>query len=90
MAKAVFRIAGEALGTTIASLINVFNPDAVVIGGGVSASFDLFSPHVLRTVRRRAFTEPAAMVRIERSSLGNDATVVGAAMFARDRERGHP
>ncbi len=90
VAKAVFRIAGEALGTAIASLVNVFNPDAVVIGGGVSASFDLFSPHVLRTVRRRAFAEPAAMVRIERSSLGNDATVVGAAMFARDRERGHP
>lgn len=90
VARAVFRIAGEALGTAIASLVNVFNPNAVVIGGGVSASFDLFSPHVLRTVRRRAFAEPAAMVRIERSSLGNDATVVGAAMFARDRERGHP
>ena len=90
VAKLVFREAGEALGTAVASLINVFNPDAIVIGGGVSASFDLLSPHVLRTVRRRAFAEPAAMVRIERSCLGNDATVVGAAMFARDHERGRP
>ena len=90
VARAVFRDAGEALGTAVASLINVFNPDAVVIGGGVSASFDLFSPHVHRIVKRRAFAVPAAMVRIERSCLGNDATAVGAAMFARDYERGRP
>jgi len=90
VARAVFRVAGEALGTAVASLVNVLNPDAVVIGGGVSASFDLLSPHVMRTVERRAFEEPASMVRIERSRLGNDATVIGAAMFARDRERGNP
>jgi glucokinase len=89
-ARAVFRTAGEALGTGIASLVNVLNPEAVVIGGGVSASFDLFLPHVTRMVARRAFDAPAAGVRIERSSLGNDATAVGAAMFARDRERGRP
>jgi len=90
VARAVFREAGEALGTSIASLINVFNPNAIVIGGGVSASFDLFSPHVDRMVKRRAFAGPAAMVQIERSCLGNDATAVGAAMFARDNERGRP
>lgn len=82
--KRVAREMGEALGVAIASLVNVFNPEAVVIGGGVSGSFDLISPHIEREIARRAFEAPAAMARIEPSSLGNDATAIGAAMFARD------
>jgi glucokinase len=77
---------GECLGVAIASLVNVFNPEAVVIGGGVSGSFDLIAPHIERVVARRAFDESAALARIEASSLGNDATAVGAAMFAWDSE----
>lgn len=82
--RRVVRETGEYLGVAIASLVNVFNPEAVVIGGGVSASFDLIAPHIERVVARRAFAEAVSMVRIESSSLGNDASVVGAAMFARD------
>jgi len=86
-ARRVLRETGEALGTAIASLVNLLNPEAVIIGGGVSEAFDLLSPHVHRVVERRAFPEPAAQVRIERSQLGNDASVIGAAMFARDYAR---
>jgi len=87
VARMVMRETGEALGTAIASLVNLLNPEAVIVGGGVSESFDLLSPHVHRVVERRAFPEPAAQVRIERSVLGNDASVIGAAMFARDIAR---
>lgn len=87
VARKVVKSAGEFLGVAIASLINVFNPEAVVVGGGVSKSFDLLSPHVQRTVRRRAFAESVRMVKIARSELGNDATAVGAAMMARDAAR---
>jgi glucokinase len=82
--KRVAREMGESLGVAIASLVNVFNPEVVVIGGGVSGAFDLISPHIEREVARRAFDAAAAMARIEPSTLGNDATAVGAAMFARD------
>jgi glucokinase len=82
--KRVAREMGESLGVAIASLVNVFNPEVVVVGGGVSGSFDLISPHIERVVKRRAFAAAAAMTRIEPSALGNDATAVGAAMFARD------
>jgi len=85
-ATAVVRGAGEALGVGIASLVNIFNPEVVVLGGGVSASFDLLKPHVDRVVRRRAFAESAKIVRITPSRLGNDATVLGAAMLARDEK----
>jgi glucokinase len=83
-ARAVVKGAGEHLGVGIASLINLFNPEAVVLGGGVAESFDLLRPHVERIVSRRAFAESARMARIMPSDLGNDATAVGAAMLARD------
>lgn len=82
--RRVVREMGEALGVGIASLVNVFNPEVVVIGGGVSASFDLIAPYIERVVEQRAFSESASMVRIESSHLGNDATAVGAAMIAKD------
>lgn len=90
VAKKVVKDAGEHLGTGIASLVNIFNPGFVVLGGGVSSSFDLLRPHVERTVLKRAFQEPARMARIVRSQLGNDATAVGAAMYARDTRRKRP
>lgn len=83
-ARAVVKDAGIRLGTGVASLVNIFNPDAVVIGGGVAGSFDQLRPYVERAVSRRAFPESGTMVRIEASELGNDATAVGAAMMAAD------
>jgi glucokinase len=83
-ASAVVRAAGEYLGVGIASLINIFNPEAVVLGGGVAGSFDVLRPHVERTVRRRAFAESAKRAEIVKSELGNDAAVLGAAMLAKD------
>lgn len=82
--RSVIKTAGVALGVGIASLVNIFNPEAVVIGGGVSASFDLMLPHVERTVKARAFAHASKRATIENSRLGNDATAVGAAMSARD------
>lgn len=84
VATKVVKNAGEHLGVGIASLINIFNPGVVVIGGGVSGAFDLLQPHIKRTVGKRAYAESARMTRLVRSSLGNDATVVGAAMLAKD------
>jgi len=83
-AKAVVKEAGRYLGVGIATLVNLFNPEAVVVGGGVAASFELLRPYVERTVRRRAFAESARVVKIVPSDLGNDATAVGAAMLAKD------
>jgi len=83
VAGEVARITGERLGLAIAVLLNTLNPSAVVIGGGVSGGFDALEPHVRRAIRRHAFPETVAAARIERSRLGNDAAVVGAAMLAR-------
>lgn len=83
-AKEAIRIAGEHLGIAIAILLNTLNPSVVVIGGGVSASFDALEPHIRRTAQRYAFRETMGAARIERARLGNDAGMVGAAMLVRD------
>lgn len=82
--KAVVKDAGMRLGIAVASLVNVFNPQVVALGGGVSASFDLLRPHVEHEVSLRAFAEPARMARIEPARLRNDASALGAAALARE------
>lgn len=78
------RSVGEHLGIAIAILLNTLNPSVVVIGGGVSASFNALAPHMRRSVARYAFRETIRAARIERARLGNDAGVVGSAMLVRD------
>jgi glucokinase len=85
IARIVFRDAGKKFGVAVASLINVFNPDAVVVGGGVSSAFDLFGPSLHDTVGQRAFKQSVKKARIEVSRLGKDAPSVGAALYARDQ-----
>ena len=78
-AVAIFNSFGRYLGVALSGLVNVISPDAIVIGGGVSASWDLFIDPLRAEVERRAFPEPAAHAKIIRASLGDDAGVLGAA-----------
>lgn len=78
----VFRQMGYYLGITLSSLINVLNPEMIVIGGGVSASWKLFIDHVRAEVSQRAFHQPAERVKIVRAQLGDDAGILGAARIA--------
>ena len=66
------------LGTGIANLLNIFNPDVVVIAGGVTqAGKPLFEP-MTREVRRRAFRPAVEACRIVPGTLPGTAGVVGA------------
>ncbi|NOT47499.1 MAG: ROK family protein, partial [Acidobacteria bacterium] len=78
----VFRRAGVYLGIALAGLINVLNPEAIVIGGGAAEGWDLFIGATRAEIRKRAFREPAERAKIVRASLGNDAGIVGAAFLA--------
>ena len=74
----VIEMAGIGLGTRVAYLINLFNPEVVVIGGGVEKAGELILGPVRKAVRKLAFEEPASRVRIIPSSLGEDAVASGA------------
>lgn len=78
-AKEVMRETAAFLGTGIANLINLLNPEMVVIAGGVTRAGDhLFEP-LRAEVRRRAFRRAAEGCRIVASELGGMAGVIGAA-----------
>lgn len=73
---------GRILGIGIANLINIFNPEMVVIGGGVKDAWPLFIDSTRAEIRKRAFEVPAARTEIVPSKLGDDAGMVGAAAAA--------
>lgn len=78
----VMKDMGTMLGIGIANLINIFNPERVVIGGGVKDAWPLFIDSVREEVTRRAFEVPARRTQIVPSLLGDDAGMVGAAAAA--------
>ena len=82
MALRAMREMGRFLGVGIASLINIFNPEMVVIGGRVKDAWDLFIDATREEIRKRAFEYPAARTKIVPSLLGDDAGMVGAAAVA--------
>ena len=82
LAIEVFRRMGVYLGIGLASLINILNPEIVVIGGGLSNGWDLFEKHMKQQVIERAFPIPARRVKIVRAQCGDDAGLLGAARLA--------
>ncbi|HEY0426691.1 MAG TPA: ROK family protein [Pyrinomonadaceae bacterium] len=84
LALEVFRQVGFYLGVAITSLINILNPEIVVIGGGASAGWELFSPHMCKTIRERAYGGRYEQTKIARGKLGDDAGILGAAHLAFD------
>lgn len=82
LALEVFRQMGFYLGIALSDLINVLNPEVIVIGGGASAGWDLFIDHVRDQISDRAFREPAMRAGIVRAKLGDDAGILGVACLA--------
>lgn len=79
LGRSIMKRTGEYLGTGVANIINLLNPELVIIGGGVmEAGALIFSP-LKKTVQQRAFSVSAESVRILPVSLGRDCTVIGAA-----------
>ncbi len=79
LALEIFRRMGVYLGIGLANLINILNPEMIVLGGGVVNGWDLFARHMHQQVEERAFPLLAARVKIERAKCGDDAGLLGAA-----------
>jgi glucokinase len=78
----VFELIGSRLGVACASFANIFQPNAIVVGGGVIAAGDLLLEPARREIRERAL-KPMNETPILEATLGNDAGVIGAAALAR-------
>src|SRR5215211_3499977 len=89
LALEIFRRMGVYLGIGLANLINILNPEMIVIGGGVVNGWDLFEKHMHQQVEERAFPLLAARVKIERAKCGDDAGLLGAARLALKNDFNH-
>jgi len=69
---------GRKLGAALGSLVNIFNPELIVIGGGFSQARDLFLEPALETMRVEALRPGRDLVRVVPALLGPDAGLVGA------------
>jgi glucokinase len=81
VARQVVATIGRNLGVALASLANIFNPDVIVIGGGVSAAGDLLLGPAREELRSRAL-RPMNETPVKVAELGGDAGMIGAAAMA--------
>ncbi|MEA5568539.1 ROK family protein [Anabaena sp. UHCC 0399] len=73
---------GRYLGIGLTSLIYVLTPKAIILGGGVSASFEFFVPSLKAEIAQRVMPTSRAGLQILPAQLGNSAGMVGAAKLA--------
>jgi glucokinase len=81
LASEVIFKAATYLGVGMVNLVNIFNPEMIIVGGGMVKMGDLLLNPARQVVKRRAFKLPAQEVRIVPAQLGNNAGVFGAAVF---------
>jgi glucokinase-like ROK family protein len=72
------------LGTTLANLVNLMNPDMIILGGLFAAGADLMLPRIEDTMRRRSFAGLGQRVTLAVTSFGRKVGVIGAAALALD------
>lgn len=67
----------------IVGMVHIFNPEMVIIGGGVSKQEELFVSKVREKVLKQVMPNFAKDLRIEAAKLGNDAGIIGAVCFVK-------
>jgi len=82
LAKELIARTGYYVGVGLANLINIFNPELIVIGGGLSNIGDMLLEPAFKVAEERAYKEAFQAVRFASAGLGRNSGVLGAAAFA--------
>ena len=78
LARAIITNAAEAIGVGLVNVIHIFNPQVIVLGGGVTQMGPMLMEPALRIVQERTMKIPLDAVRIVLAELGGNAGLVGA------------
>ena len=84
LSRAVMQEAATNLGIGIVSLLHIFDPEIIVIGGGMSQNFQLLLPGITEQIDRRAMAQYKGRMPVVKSELGDDVSLLGAAALAFD------
>jgi len=85
----IYKKTGFYLGKAISYIINLLNPDKIILGGGISMDIDLFLPEIKDVVKNTTFRDSNENLCIEKTALSHDAALKGAATIAKLRIGGH-
>lgn len=81
VAKRIFTIMGEYIGIGMASVVNLLNPERIIIGGGVADAGDILFDPIKETIKKRAMKIAGETVEVVPAKLGNTAGVIGASLL---------
>jgi glucokinase len=81
LAERAFEELGRFLGIAFANIVNLIDPEAIVIGGGTTESSDLFLREAKKTMKQYIMSPEAKKIKILKSKLGAQAGAVGAALL---------
>ena len=84
LATLVYQTTGKHVGRAASWAANLVNPEKIVIGGGVAGAFDLFYPSLWETFQKCVFHQANRTLTIEKTGLGYEAGLMGAASLAFD------
>lgn len=86
-ARKAFSRAGYYLGIGLGGIINLLNPEKILLGGAVMNAGDLLLSPALEEARKRSYRASFNCCTIERASLGNEAGIIGASLWAKQQIR---
>ena len=82
-AKKAFQEFGQNLGIVIANLVNLIDPEAIVLGGGITGAYNLFIDQTKKTAAQFIANPKNKDVKILKTTLGPAAGAIGAALLTR-------
>lgn len=83
VAKRIFTTTGEWIGLALVSVVNLLNPEKIIVGGGVGQSGNLLLDPIRKVIQERALQVSADAVEIVTAELGESAGVVGASLLVK-------
>ncbi len=81
LAQKAYNEIGKLLGVTCANIINLLDPETIVIGGGTTESSDLFFSQIKKTMPEFILNAHSKKIKVIKGNLGNDAGAIGAALL---------
>lgn len=79
---------GRHLGIALVGIVNLLNPDCIVIGGGVANAGKVLLDKIKEIILNRAMSIQAKHIKVFRAKLGNDAGLIGAAILVKESKTG--
>ncbi|MDD5005517.1 MAG: ROK family protein [Candidatus Omnitrophica bacterium] len=84
IARNIYNNFASNIGVALAGVVNLLNPEVIVVGGGLSFAGDFIFTKIKETINKRAIPIQAGLVKVKKAMLGKDAGLIGAALLVKE------